>query len=89
MKIKAGFKKILTEYVKSTEQSAGGIYMPEQTQHTQMVEATVVAANTENGGIEPGDRVVFHRNHSNVLMHGEKKFMVLEEHAVLLVIEKD
>jgi len=89
MKLIPGPKRVLVEYVEGREQSVGGIYLPEEVQQIEIIEAAVVGFerfNDQDRKFEPGDNIIFRRDGAaEITIRGEKYLLVHEDNIIAII----
>jgi co-chaperonin GroES (HSP10) len=89
MKLIPGPKRILAEYIEGKEQSVGGIYIPEEAQQKEIIEAEVVGAERfrdDDYKFEPGDNIIFMRSGAvEVEIRNTKYFLVHEDNIIAVI----
>lgn len=89
MKLIPGPKRILAEFTPGKDQSVGGIYLPEETQGKEIVEAEVIGTerfNKDDREFGPGDNIMFMRQGAvEIEIRGVKYFLVHEDNVIAVI----
>ena len=89
MKIVPGPKRILAEFKEGRDQSVGGIYIPEEAQQKEIIEAEVVTGERfkdEEKSFNAGDNILFMRSGAvEVEIRNTKYFLVHEDNIIAVI----
>jgi co-chaperonin GroES (HSP10) len=89
MKLVPGPKRILVEFVPVKDQSVGGIYIPDEAQNVDIVEAAVIGSerfSDKDKQFEPGDNIIFRRDGAAEIEIRNEKYLLVHEDNVIAVI---